>query len=75
MKLGKPGAEWVGTINACYIDGRSMCTTWQQTFFDSFWQKADDFEEEANISQKQLDQLNKIAEIFGIDPKKVEDFI
>lgn len=74
MRLGDKGYQWVEDINKCYTDGASLCNTWQQEFFENFWKKAHDFENEAYITEKQLMQLNKIADIFGVPNARVGDF-
>lgn len=74
MKLGKRGVQWVEEISHLYTGAESLCTTWQQEFFESFWKKADDFGEGAFITDKQLSQLNKIADIYGLPWFKVSDF-
>jgi len=74
MRLGKNGYDWITGIYACYTDAASLCSTWQQEFLESFWLKADDFEDQAFISQNQLVQLNKIADIYGMPTQTMEDF-
>lgn len=74
MKLGKRGVTWVEDIRTCYTGAESLCTSWQQEFLESFWKKADDFGEGAFITEKQLTQLNKIADVYGLPWFKVSDF-
>lgn len=73
MRLGQRGATWVEEINLLYTGAQSLCTQWQQEFFESFWKKADDFGATAYVSEKQLDQLNKIADVYGLPLFKASD--
>ena len=74
MRLGKRGYQWVEDIASQYTDGASMCTTWQQEFFEGFWSKAQNFQDEGYITEKQIVQLNKIADIYGVVNAKPEYF-
>jgi hypothetical protein len=66
MRLGKKGVEFIGLIESAFTDSASLCTTWQQDFFESFTEKVEKFGDEAYITDRQLTQLNKMAEIYGI---------
>lgn len=72
-QLGRKGVTFVEELEEYFTDSASLCTEWQQDFFKSFAQKANRFGEEAYITDKQLAQLNKIAETFGLEPKTMED--
>lgn len=71
-KLGDAGYDWVEDIRKCYTETPSLCSTWQQEFFESFWEKADRFGEDAMVSDKQLTQLQKISDIYGIPYEGIE---
>ena len=73
MRLGEEGWGFVEELIEHYTDGSSLCTSWQQEFFESFSEKASDYEEETYVTEKQLAQLNKIAEIFGMEPLEIDD--
>jgi len=73
MKLGKRGVEFVEQIGRQFTDSASLCSSWQQEFFESFSEKVDTFGDEAYITDKQLTQLNKIAEIYGMVELKASE--
>jgi hypothetical protein len=65
MKLGPYGEKWIGGLNELFTDSASLCTTWQQEFFTGIVEKAEKFGDGAYITEKQIVQLNKIADIYG----------
>jgi len=66
MNLGPGGKDWIEDIYTVYTDSASLCTTWQQEMFESFYDKVSSFGDNTFVSEKQLLQLNKIADIYGI---------
>jgi hypothetical protein len=76
MKLGPYGEKWIGGLNELFTDARSLCTDWQQTFFTGIVEKAEKFGDGAYITEKQLFQLNKIADVYGyaeIEESELDD--
>lgn len=65
MRLGDKGDKWLSGLNETYTDASSLCSTWQQEFFENYVAKAADYGAEGYITEKQLKQLNKIADIYG----------
>jgi hypothetical protein len=57
--------DWFGGLMSVYTDSSSLCTTWQQTFVEDMAGRVEKWGSDVKISQKQLVQLNKIADIYG----------
>lgn len=67
MKLGDEGYDWFDELNKLAIDNQEHLSEWQQDFITDFGAKAANFDAGTFISEKQLAQLNKIAEALGVD--------
>ena len=65
MQLGDKGQDWMEGLFALYTDAQSLSTSWQQEFVESFWSRVENFGANVFVSKKQLEQLNKIADIYG----------
>jgi hypothetical protein len=65
MQLGDKGHDWMEGLYALYTDSRSLTTSWQQDFLDNMWTRVENFGGGTFVSEKQLEHLNKIADIYG----------
>lgn len=73
MRLGNKGWAIVQSLDIDVYSHSGLLSEWQQQFFQSFWEKAQEWEDECFISEKQLAQLNKIQELMGGEPLLEED--
>lgn len=66
MKLGQ-ASGWAIEVITYAEENMNLLSEWQQGFINSYGQKVRDFEEDCYVSDKQLEQLDKIAEALGVD--------
>ncbi len=66
MKVGQAIDEFKELVDYAK-ENLSTLTAWQQEFIIDFGRRVYDFEEECFVSDRQLDQLDKISETLGLD--------
>lgn len=66
MRLGENGAKWISSLDKLFTDSSSLCTNWQIDFFQSYMDKSGTYGVGAYVTEKQLAQLNKIADALGL---------
>ena len=64
--------EWFEELLAAYEREPHHCNDWQQRFIESYSEKVEQYGDRTFVSSNQLEQLNRIAKIYGIEEKTSE---
>ena len=64
--------EWFEELLAAYERAPHECNDWQQRFIESYSEKVEQYGDRTFVSSNQLEQLNRIAKIYGIEEKTSE---
>lgn len=67
MRLGEKGAEFIEKLAEMGDEHPSLLTEWQQQFLDDYYRKVELYGDETYVTEKQLEQLNNIAEQLGFE--------
>lgn len=66
MRLGEDGFAWFEEVYALSGDNDNKLTDWQKEFIQNYNVKVEQYCDQCFISEKQMEQLNKIAENLGV---------